>query len=228
MALLTFRSIRRFAPGALALTLFAALPSQIYSQASPTAPTATQDPNLIDQISQKVSAKYDAPRATILKEVDAVSHQGPFRPDWGSLRNMKPPEWYKDAKFGIFIHWGVYSVPAFANEWYSREMYQQGSDDFSTTSRPTGRRTSLATRTLFPCSRRKTLIRGMGAAVQGGGCKYVVPVAEHHDGFRHVRQRPYRLDAPARWAPSATWWATWQKQFAQRACTSALHLIART
>ena len=33
------------------------------------------------------------------------------------------PQWYKDAKFGIFIHWGVYSVPAFGSEWYPRQMY---------------------------------------------------------------------------------------------------------
>ena len=40
------------------------------------------------------------------------------------------PEWYRDAKFGIFIHWGVYSVPAFGNEWYSRNMYVQGTTEF--------------------------------------------------------------------------------------------------
>ena len=45
-------------------------------------------------------------------------------------RNMKPPDWYRDAKFGIFIHWGVYSVPAFGNEWYPRQMYVEGSPEY--------------------------------------------------------------------------------------------------
>lgn len=40
------------------------------------------------------------------------------------------PAWYTSGKFGIFIHWGVCSVPAFGNEWYARQMYQQGSEAF--------------------------------------------------------------------------------------------------
>ena len=45
-----------------------------------------------------------------------------------SLEKVNPaPEWFKDAKFGIYFHWGVYSVPAFANEWYPRNMYIKGS-----------------------------------------------------------------------------------------------------
>ena len=53
-----------------------------------------------------------------------------FEPTWGSLKNYSVPQWYMDAKFGIFIHWGVYSVPAFANEWYPRNMYIQGRPEF--------------------------------------------------------------------------------------------------
>src|SRR5215475_5202461 len=95
-----------------------------------TAPTASQDPIAIDEQWQKASAKYDAPRSATLKEVDAVSHQGPYRPDWESLQKYEVPDWYKDAKFGIFIHWGVYSVPAFGNEWYPRNMYRPETDEY--------------------------------------------------------------------------------------------------
>lgn len=66
----------------------------------------------------------------ILREVEACTARGPFGPEWGSLAGVQVPEWYRDAKFGIFIHWGVYSVPAFSNEWYSRNMYQPGSPEF--------------------------------------------------------------------------------------------------
>ena len=48
---------------------------------------------------------------------------GPFKADWTSLESYEIPQWYKDAKFGIFIHWGAYSVPAFGSEWYPRQMY---------------------------------------------------------------------------------------------------------
>jgi alpha-L-fucosidase len=57
-----------------------------------------------------------------------VSHQ--YEPNWESLRQYTVPEWYVDGKFGIFIHWGVYSVPAFGNEWYPRNMYRQGTPEF--------------------------------------------------------------------------------------------------
>src|SRR5215475_13768949 len=96
-----------------------------------TAPTASQDTESIDQIWQKASSKYDSERATLLKEVDSTTRQGPFRADWESLQKYEVPEWYKDAKFGTFIHWGVYSVPAFGNEWYPRNMYREGSPEFN-------------------------------------------------------------------------------------------------
>jgi hypothetical protein len=65
-----------------------------------------------------------------LEHVQAGTISGPFTADWDSLGAYRVPEWFRDAKFGIFIHWGVYSVPAFGNEWYPRNMYQQGSSDF--------------------------------------------------------------------------------------------------
>jgi alpha-L-fucosidase len=52
-----------------------------------------------------------------------VLPEGPFELTWESLRNCQVPQWYLDAKFGIFIHWGLYSVPAFQSEWYPHFMY---------------------------------------------------------------------------------------------------------
>lgn len=46
---------------------------------------------------------------------------GPFKPTWASLDTRKLPVWYDDAKFGIFIHWGVFSVPSFGSEWFWRQ-----------------------------------------------------------------------------------------------------------
>ena len=46
-----------------------------------------------------------------------------FEPTWDSLKTYQIPDWYQDEKFGIFIHWGPYCVPAFGNEWYPRNMY---------------------------------------------------------------------------------------------------------
>src|SRR5437870_13887905 len=65
-----------------------------------------------------------------LRKVDEGVAQRPFRASRDSLQHYEVPEWYRDAKFGIFIHWGVYSVPAFGNEWYPRLMYIDGSAEY--------------------------------------------------------------------------------------------------
>lgn len=53
-----------------------------------------------------------------------------FTPDFESLEKVNPvPEWFKDVKFGIYLHWGPYTVPAFSNEWYPRNMYIPGSQE---------------------------------------------------------------------------------------------------
>ena len=66
----------------------------------------------------------------MLARIDSVINEGPYKDNWESLCVYNPPEWYTDAKFGIFIHWGVYSVPAFGSEWYSRNMYLEGTDEY--------------------------------------------------------------------------------------------------
>ena len=48
-----------------------------------------------------------------------------YKPTWESLREHEIPRWLIDAKFGIYAHWGVYSVPAYANEHYARRMHQK-------------------------------------------------------------------------------------------------------
>src|SRR5687767_9733180 len=69
--------------------------------------------------------------AARVAEVRKVAGAGPFAPTWDSLARYQVPDWYQDAKFGIFIHWGVYSVPAFGNEWYPRNMYKKDEKEFA-------------------------------------------------------------------------------------------------
>jgi alpha-L-fucosidase len=129
---------------------------------SATAPTTTQDPVAIDLIWQKASAKYDAARQALLADVNRADGEGPFRPDWESLQKYEVPEWYADAKFGIFIHWGVYSVPAFGSEWYPREMYHEGSEIYKHHVATYGSQDKLATRISFRSLKRSSLMRRSG------------------------------------------------------------------
>ena len=162
--------------------LFLTSPLPLCAQA--TLPTALEDPAAIDLAWQKASAKYDAERATILKQVERLAQQGPFRPDWESLRTYQIPEWYKDAKFGIFIHWGVYSVPAFANEWYPRNMYREGSEEYHHQIATYGPLDKFGYKDFVPMFKAEHFDpAGWARLFKQAGARYVVPVAEHHDGF---------------------------------------------
>ena len=151
---------------------------------SATAATATQEPASIDQSWQKASSKYDSERATLLKKVDMMDQQGPFRPDWESLQKYEVPEWYQDAKFGIFIHWGAYSVPAFGNEWYPRNMYVPGSPEYKHHVATYGPQDKFGYKDFLPMFKAEHFEPAVWAELfKKAGAKYVVPVAEHHDGF---------------------------------------------
>jgi len=167
----------------IAIALLLLFPAAARIQ-TPNAPTVRQDPASIDQEWQKASAKYDAARVGALKRVDQLSNDGPFRPDWESLRAFEVPDWYKDAKFGIFIHWGVYSVPAFGSEWYPRNMLQPGSEEYKHHLAMYGPPDKFGYKDFVPMFKAERFDPAAWARLfKEAGAKYVVPVAEHHDGF---------------------------------------------
>ncbi len=120
-----------------------------------------------------------------LQKIEEVIAKGPYRADWNSLSAYRVPEWYKNAKFGIFIHWGIYSVPAFGNEWYSRNMYIQGSSEFEHHRKTYGEQKDFGYKDFIPMFRAEKFDPKEWAELfKKAGAKYVVPVAEHHDGFQ--------------------------------------------
>jgi len=110
---------------------------------------------------------------------------GVFQPDSASIaENYKIPDWFRDAKFGIFIHWGVYSVPAFGNEWYPRNMYQKDSRVYQHHIATYGKQTGFGYKDFIPMfAAEKFSADEWLSLFEQAGAKYVVPVAEHHDGF---------------------------------------------
>ena len=120
-----------------------------------------------------------------LDKIDEVISRGKYKDTWESLQQYRVPEWYKKAKFGIFIHWGVYSVPAFGSEWYSRNMYIQGSREYEHHIRTYGPHRDFGYKDFIPMFRAEKFDpREWAALFQKAGAQYVVPVAEHHDGFQ--------------------------------------------
>ncbi|MBV9157394.1 MAG: alpha-L-fucosidase, partial [Acidobacteriaceae bacterium] len=61
--------------------------------------------------------------------IAGLSGQGRYQPTWESLLEYEAPEWYQDAKFGIWAHWSPQCVPE-AGDWYARNMYLQGSKQY--------------------------------------------------------------------------------------------------
>ncbi len=113
---------------------------------------------------------------------------GPFKPEWSSLETYEIPQWYKDAKFGIFIHWGAYSVPAFGSEWYPRQMYinrdRRGDNFFEHHLKTYGPQKTFGYKDFIPDFKAENFDAAEWAKLfKQTGAKYVIPVAEHHDGF---------------------------------------------
>ena len=108
-----------------------------------------------------------------------------FQPDWENIAaNYQCPEWFSDAKFGVFIHWGAYAVPAFGNEWYPRNMYNQGSKEFKHHLEKYGEQTKFGYKDFIPMFKAEKFNADEWTALfKEAGIKYIVPVAEHHDGF---------------------------------------------
>ena len=107
---------------------------------------------------------------------------GPFEPTWESIRdNYHLPSWFNQAKFGIFIHWGLYSIPARINEWYIRHMY---TTDVKWHTEHYGAPDKFGYKDFIPLFTVPKYDPEQWAELfQRTGAKYVVPVAEHHDGF---------------------------------------------
>ena len=123
-----------------------------------------------------------------LAQIDTLVQSGPFSDSWASLVNYRTPDWYRKLKFGIFIHWGVYSVPAFGNEWYPRNMYMQDSPEFRHHVATYGPHKAFGYKDFIPLFRAERFDPEAWAALFArSGAKYVVPVAEHHDGFQMYR-----------------------------------------
>ena len=108
---------------------------------------------------------------------------GPFKADWNSLTNYVTPEWFRDAKFGIWAHWGPQCEPEHG-DWYARSMYEQGSSDY---------KSHLAEYGHPSTNGFKDVIHQWKAAnfnpdkllkfYKENGAKYFMALANHHDNF---------------------------------------------
>lgn len=133
---------------------------------------------------------------TYMKAIENTVASGIFKDNWDSLSEYQVPEWYKKAKFGIFIHWGVYTVPGFNNEWYPRNMYIEGSEEYEHHIATYGEHSSFGYKDFIPMFRAENFNADEWAELfQQSGAKYIMPVAEHHDGFQMYKSELSHFNA---------------------------------
>ena len=124
----------------------------------------------------------------ILNRVENGIIEGPFLPEWGSLMEQEIPEWFAKEKLGIFIHWGLYSVPAYSNEWYSRNMYIKGMPAYEYHRKVYGDQKDFGYQDFIPLFRAEKFDAAEWISLfRDAGAGYIFPVAEHHDGFQMYR-----------------------------------------
>ncbi|MEX0320854.1 MAG: alpha-L-fucosidase [Puniceicoccaceae bacterium] len=113
-----------------------------------------------------------------------------YEADFDNIRSRyEVPEWFRDAKFGIFLHWGPYAVPAYSSEKYPKGIYQEGwkkggMQPWSYHRKHYGEPSEFGYKDLIPMFKAEKYDADEWARLfKEGGARYVVPVAEHHDGY---------------------------------------------
>lgn len=125
----------------------------------------------------------------VLTTVSIVNAQEKYTPEWKSLKKHTPsPEWFADAKLGVYFHWGVYNVPANGNEWYGRFMYEHdrkkswGQDLYDYHTKTYGRDKHY--HDFIPEWKGEHFnAKEWVDKFEHMGAKFIGTIAEHHDGF---------------------------------------------
>ncbi len=137
---------------------------------------------------------------------------GPFQPNWDSLKQYQCPAWFRDAKFGIWAHWSAQCVPE-EGDWYARGMYQQGSGQYQYHVAHYGHPSVFGFKDI--CNLWKAERWQPDKLIElykRAGAKYFVALANHHCNFdcwdstyqpwNSVRVGPHR-DIVGTWAAAA-------------------------
>ena len=127
----------------------------------------------------QTGAPAGAPDAYVRPKPDL---SGPVLPTWQSVRDFyHVPKWFHDVKIGIFIHWGLYSIPAHKSEWYPKWMY---TTDVEWHTQHYGPPDKFGYKDFIPLFKPTKFDADAWINLfQRAGARYMCPVAEHHDGF---------------------------------------------
>ncbi len=148
--------------------------------------------NLIPKISAlvllatTVTASAQTALEKSLQSIDQTIAQGPFKPEWSSLQSHQDPEWFRDAKFGIYTHWGPVTVGTEdgGSQWYGNGMYIPGNATFISHQKKFGDQNKVGFKDLIPkLTAEKFNADEWADLFAKAGAKFAGPVAVHHDNF---------------------------------------------
>lgn len=126
------------------------------------------------------------PTSATAKQADSQAGKKPFSANWQSLQQYQCPEWFRDAKFGIYAHWGPYSVPEYPGntDWYSHHMYLSYHPIHAFHLQKYGPLDKFGYKDLIPKFTGENFDADAWAKLYlEAGAKFAGPVAEHSDGF---------------------------------------------
>lgn len=109
-----------------------------------------------------------------------------YKASWNSLKRHQTPQWFQNAKFGIYTHWGIYSVPACRpnGSWYGFYMYQKGSPQYEHHVKTYGDPSEFGYKEFIPQLTGEKFDPAEWAKLfKEAGAQFAGPVGEHHDGF---------------------------------------------
>ncbi len=138
--------------------------------------------------------------AAAMKLITEKMPPGPFEPTWDSIKqHYVAPQWFTDAKFGIFMHWGLYSVPAYggggAAEWYETHLYAGGAT-LAFHTKTFGPLDQFGYKDFIPkFTAAKWNPDAWAALFKKSGAKYVIPTAQHHDNFSNWNSKANPINA---------------------------------
>lgn len=115
--------------------------------------------------------------------------KGPFQPTWESLKQYKTPDWYRDAKFGIWAHWGPQCQPE-QGDWYARFMYEEGSRAYNFHVKKYGHPSEKGFKDVIHAWKAEKWDPGyLVNLYKRAGARFFVGMASHHDNFDYYKSK---------------------------------------
>ena len=162
-----------------------------------------------------VQAKTMPEFASPVSEKDEPMQRGKFEPDWQSLRQYQVPDWFRDAKFGIWAHWGPQCAPEHG-DWYARFLYMENApgwagDDYAYHRRHYGPPSEFGFKDVIHTWKAENWDpEKLMVLYKRAGAQYFVALANHHDNFDNYDSR-YQPWNSVHMGPKKDLIGTWAK-----------------